>query len=39
MRGTQYLGIGLLMLLAFVTSAVTAQAAPRVATIEVRGMF
>ena len=39
MRGIQYLGIGLLMLLVFVASAVTAQAAPRVATIEVKGMF
>jgi len=38
MRRMRYLGLGLLVLLAFVASVVTAQAASRVATIEVKGM-
>ncbi len=38
MRRPTYLGAGLLMFVAFVASAVTAQAAPMVATIEVKGM-
>jgi hypothetical protein len=38
MRRTQYFALGLLVLLASVASAVTAQAASRVATIEVKGM-
>ena len=39
MRRTQYVGIGLVMGFAFGASALTAQAAPRVATIEVKGML
>jgi len=38
MRGTQYAGLGVLLLLTCVASAMTAQAASRVATIEVKGM-
>jgi len=38
MRGNQYAGLGVLLLLIFVASATTAQAASRVATIEVKGM-
>jgi hypothetical protein len=38
MRQTRYFALGLLVLLAFVASAETAQAASRVATIEVKGM-
>ena len=38
MRGNQYAVLGVLLLLAFVASAMTAQAASRVATIEVKGM-
>ena len=38
MRGTQHAALGLLVLLVFVASAMTAQAASRVATIEVKGM-
>jgi len=37
MRGNQYAALGVL-LLAFVASAMPAQAASRVATIEVKGM-
>ena len=38
MRGNQYAVLGVLLLLAFVAPAMTAQAASRVATIEVKGM-
>ena len=38
MRANQYAALGVLLLLAFVASVMTAQAASRVATIEVRGM-
>ena len=38
MRRTEYFALGLLVLLAFVASALPAQAASRVATIEVKGM-
>ncbi len=38
MRGMQHAALGLLVFLIFVASAMTAQAAPRVATIEVKGM-
>jgi hypothetical protein len=38
MRRTRYFAPGLLVLLAVVASAVTAQAASKVATIEVKGM-
>lgn len=38
MRRTQYVHLGLVILLAFVASAVTAEAVARVATIEVKGM-
>ncbi len=38
MRRNQYAALGVLLVLACVASAVTAQAASRVATIEVKGM-
>lgn len=38
MRGNQYAALGVLLLLAVVASVMTAQAASRVATIEVKGM-
>ena len=38
MRGTRYVALAVVVLLAFVGSAMTAQAASRVATIEVKGM-
>jgi len=38
MRGNPYAGLGVLLLLTFVASAMTAQASSRVATIEVKGM-
>jgi hypothetical protein len=38
MRRSRLLGLGLLVVLALVASALTAQAAARVATIEVKGM-
>jgi hypothetical protein len=38
MRGTHYAAIGVIPLLAFGPSAMTAHAASRVATIEVKGM-
>ncbi len=38
MRGTRYVAVAVVFLLACVGSAMTAQAASRVATIEVKGM-
>ena len=38
MRGTRYVALAVVLFLAFAGSAVTAQAASRVATIEVKGM-
>ncbi len=38
MRGTRDVALGVVFLVAFVGSAMTAQAASRVATIEVKGM-
>ena len=38
MRGNQYAALGILLFLVCVASAMTAQAASRVATIEVKGM-
>ncbi len=38
MRGRRCAAFGIVLFLAFLTSAMTTEAAPRVATIEVRGM-
>ncbi len=38
MRVTRYAALGVFLLLVFVASVMTAQAASRVATIEVKGM-